>query len=373
MVGSARAEAGVLARSPRRRSRCTKSARQYHWSPGGYSAVERALHRRVRHRPARRAAAARAARRAAAPSRARRRPRSPRKCQTTPHTLRRWTRSGNGVGRRHGGVREEPVQLARRPREELAVGRQHLGACSTGQNVGPATTVSTGCRRNSNSVTTPKLPPPPRIAQNRSGCSSALARTRSPSASTTSAPSRLSIGQPARARQVPMPPPSVRPPTPVVRDDPARAARARARAWRDRRRPSVQPPPTRRCVWRVDLDVARCGERSMTTPSSSVPSPAPLWPPPRTASAARAHARTRSRARRRPRPCSARSTPDAGRSCRCERGARVVVLGVAGADRRGLEAGQVAGGAGRPSDPWVAHGRRADHCVAAPERRIARI
>ena len=51
--------------------------------------------------------------------------------------------------------------------------------------VGPATTVPTSCRRNRNEVTTPKLPPPPRSAQNRSGCSSALATTRSPLASTT--------------------------------------------------------------------------------------------------------------------------------------------------------------------------------------------
>ncbi len=33
----------------------------------------------------------------------------------------------------------------------------------------PPTTSGTGCRRNLNRVTTPKLPPPPRIAQNRSG------------------------------------------------------------------------------------------------------------------------------------------------------------------------------------------------------------
>ena len=36
---------------------------------------------------------------------------------------------------------------------------------STGQNVGPANTSLTSCSRNRNEVTTPKLPPPPRIAQ----------------------------------------------------------------------------------------------------------------------------------------------------------------------------------------------------------------
>ena len=42
---------------------------------------------------------------------------------------------------------------------------------SAAQNVGPPKIVPTSCRRNRNEVTTPKLPPPPRIAQNRSGCS----------------------------------------------------------------------------------------------------------------------------------------------------------------------------------------------------------
>src|SRR5207248_8501918 len=65
------------------------------------------------------------------------------------------------------------------------------------QNVGPAITAPpTGCVRNSNEVTTPKLPPPPRSAQNSSGCSFALACARDPSARTTSAPSRLSIVRP---------------------------------------------------------------------------------------------------------------------------------------------------------------------------------
>ena len=63
----------------------------------------------------------------------------------------------------------------------------------------------TGCSRSSSAVTTPKLPPPPRSAQNSSGCSSAMARTGSPSAVTSSTASRLSHGQavlalePARA------------------------------------------------------------------------------------------------------------------------------------------------------------------------------
>src|SRR5919197_1382998 len=64
--------------------------------------------------------------------------------------------------------------------------------------------VSTGCSRNSSDVTTPKLPPPPRSAQNRSGCSFSLAMTTLPSAVTTSADTRLSQDnpQPRHAGQV---------------------------------------------------------------------------------------------------------------------------------------------------------------------------
>ena len=39
------------------------------------------------------------------------------------------------------------------------------GVWSSGQKVGPAFTIFTGCRRKRNDVTTPKLPPPPRTAQ----------------------------------------------------------------------------------------------------------------------------------------------------------------------------------------------------------------
>ena len=61
----------------------------------------------------------------------------------------------------------------------------------------------------------PKLPPPPRIAQKRSGFSSSLAVTNSPSAVTTSAERRLSTVAPCFRISQPMPPPSVRPAMPV--------------------------------------------------------------------------------------------------------------------------------------------------------------
>src|SRR5262249_3954272 len=53
-----------------------------------------------------------------------------------------------------------------------------------------------GCALNKNDVTTPKLPPPPRTAQKRSGCSLALEVTKLPSASTISTASKLSIVRP---------------------------------------------------------------------------------------------------------------------------------------------------------------------------------
>jgi len=50
------------------------------------------------------------------------------------------------------------------------------GASSRGCTIRPESTSGpTGCSRNSNDVTMPKLPPPPRMPQNRSGCSEAVA------------------------------------------------------------------------------------------------------------------------------------------------------------------------------------------------------
>ena len=87
---------------------------------------------------------------------------------------------------------------------------------SAAQNTGPATTVGpTGCSANRNEPTMPKFPPPPRRAQNRSGCSLADASTISPSAVTTSACTRLSTLSPCLRMSQPMPPPKQRPPTPV--------------------------------------------------------------------------------------------------------------------------------------------------------------
>ena len=103
----------------------------------------------------------------------------------------------------------------------------------------------TGCSRYSNAVTTPKLPPPPRSAQNRSGFSSALARTSSPSAVTTSAASRLSHAGPCLRASQPRPPPSVRPGDAGGRDVAARRRQPVRLRGGGRSRPAARPGPTR--------------------------------------------------------------------------------------------------------------------------------
>jgi hypothetical protein len=65
--------------------------------------------------------------------------------------------------------------------------------------MGPPVMVGpTWCRRKLNRVTTPKLLPPPRSAQNSSAFSSWLAVRSWPSAVTTSTSARLSTLQPKR-------------------------------------------------------------------------------------------------------------------------------------------------------------------------------
>ena len=75
----------------------------------------------------------------------------------------------------YGEPRSSSVRPARqRPSHDRSAGR--LATCAIGQNTGPAITCGPrGTQRNSNSVTIPKLPPPPRTPQKRSAFRSALA------------------------------------------------------------------------------------------------------------------------------------------------------------------------------------------------------
>src|SRR5947207_1675123 len=107
--------------------------------------------------------------------------------------------------------------------------RSTSGESSIFQKIGPARIVGpTGTSSNSNSVTMPRFEPAPRIPQNSSGFSSALAVRNSPSAVTTSTRRSLSIESPCLRWIQPMPPPSVRPATPVCVTIPDGAASPKA-------------------------------------------------------------------------------------------------------------------------------------------------
>src|SRR6266542_6456695 len=125
-------------------------------------------------------------------------------------------------GRPGGTLRKanQPPRVSGAARMKSRYQRITSSARSIGQSIGPAYTVRIGCSRNTNEVTTPKFPPPPRTAQNRSWFSSALAVTNRPSAKTMSTASRLSIVRPYPRERCPIPPPRVRPPTPVVETKP---------------------------------------------------------------------------------------------------------------------------------------------------------
>jgi len=85
---------------------------------------------------------------------------------------------GERVHRRHGQESEEAVEVPRLAGRNSRYQRRISSVRSRGHNVGPANTVLTGCSRNVNCVTIPKLPPPPRSARTGPGCGRRL-RSRS--------------------------------------------------------------------------------------------------------------------------------------------------------------------------------------------------
>ena len=171
-------------------------------------------------------------------------------------------------------------------------------------------------------MTTPKLPPPPRSAQKRSGFSSALAVTSSPSAVTSSNDSTLSQLSPCLRTSQPTPPPSVSPATPVLETTPT----GTASPWRcvsRSRSPSVAPPCT--CTVRA-LGIDQHPAHVREVDDHAVVAERP--PGDVVAAAAHRHEQVvgagelhRLRSRR-PRRGSARSAPDGGRSPRSRSGAR---------------------------------------------------
>ena len=142
----------------------------------------------------------------------------------------------------------------------------------------PMTWRCIGCRSNSNDVTTPKLPPPPRVPQKSSGFSSALACTMSPLAVTMSTLRTLSSARPKRRATRPKPPPSVRPPTPVCETVPAVVTRPYAIVSLSMS-PSRLPPATRAIFVFGSTRTLRISDRSIIMPLSQVDLPDGLWPP----------------------------------------------------------------------------------------------
>ena len=128
----------------------------------------------------------------------------------------------------------------------------------------------TGWIANSNSVTTPKLPPPPRSAQCRSGFSFADAFTTRPSAVTTVAETRLSQLSPCLRDSQPIPPPSVKPATPVWLTTPPGTARPCSWVAASSCAHVVPPPQRARCAPGSTV-TAVIGLRSIIRPSSSTP------------------------------------------------------------------------------------------------------
>ena len=152
-----------------------------------------------------------------------------------------------------------------------------------GRKSSPPTIWPTSCRRNFSRVATPKFPPPPRSAQNRSGWLSASARSSSPSAVTTSAASRSSMVMPCLRTRNPIPPLSVIPPTPTVPASPKPVARPCSPAAAVYS-PAVRPVSAQAVRLSASISSPRIADRSSTIPPSETPWPAGLWPPLRTAS-----------------------------------------------------------------------------------------
>ena len=99
-----------------------------------------------------------------------------RPCRTRSRSRRNRARSGATRGRTGRAARWLQTIAAWNPAGSFGnASRAVRSACaarSCSTNRSPNCTIGpTWCSRNSNSVTTPKFPPPPRSAQNRSGCS----------------------------------------------------------------------------------------------------------------------------------------------------------------------------------------------------------
>src|SRR5215468_4132176 len=118
-----------------------------------------------------------------------------------PHTLRPHSSSGNGGAGGMESSAKKPLSSSGSDGSSSRYQRITSAVSAKSYSTGPPMIVPCSpmsWQRNVNEVTMPKFPPPPRSAQNRSLLVSSLAVTNVPSASTTSAASRLSTVSPNR-------------------------------------------------------------------------------------------------------------------------------------------------------------------------------
>ena len=130
-------------------------------------------------------------------------------------------------------------------------------------------------------MTIPKLPPPPRRAQNRSAFSVAVAFTTVPSAVTISAPIRLSHVKPSLRSSQPLPLPSASPMMPVSGTRPPVTA-SPCSCVAASNSPQLSPASARTVRASGSTAIAFMPRMSIIRPSSITAAPVTLWPPPYT-------------------------------------------------------------------------------------------
>ena len=243
--------------------------------------VERAVQRRVGHRPdtaRHRPVRPRAAARAAATLLDRARPAGDDQAHRLAVAL-----LGDERQRRSDLEREERAQLLRRVGDELAVDAHDLAGLIDRVEDRPAVDVVDRVqaeleRGDDAEVAAAAAQRPEQVRRSRSS----LAVTSSPSAVTTSAEIRLSQREAAAAREVADAAAERQPPDAGRGDDPAGGREAVGVRRGVEIAPGGAALDAGGAVLRDRPRRSRIAERSQTMPSSLVPKPGTLWPPPRT-------------------------------------------------------------------------------------------
>ncbi len=193
-----------------------------------------------------------------------------------------WPRTGSGTNSSGGAqMKAKPLPTSSGASSMKSRQNRMRGApISAGYISRPPKTIGpTGWSRKWKAVTTPKLPPPPRTAQNRSGFSSSEATTWRPSAVTISARKRLSQVNPSLRSSQPLPLPRASPPIPV--SDTRPPVTASPCAWvAASSSPQVSPASARTVALGTSMSMPFMPRRSTHTPSLQTADPVTPWPPP---------------------------------------------------------------------------------------------